>query len=787
MASKRIEIIDINDLKKVIKIAFSNWYFLVSFPLIMGAAAFFYTHRLTDIYAAKSQILLKSTETYDYQTQLFKGLGYYESYRDITNQIRVLTSQDLIDETLDRLDFGISYYIVGRIKTTEVYESLPFTVDVKRLQSHLYEKRINIKIRDAEHYELSFETANGLVAQTHKFNEFVNTKDYLLRVQRRKNISDRSIAKIKDGNYQVAVHSDRNLLREYKSALSVNNINYTSILELQVEDEVPAKAKTFLDTLAKVYIEYTLQSEIDINENTLDYISKQLAEVTDILNEIEKDLEEYKSDNSILNLSREENQYFNELVKFDAQRRELNLALKNIDALEVYLLQSGEEELLPPSVYILEDDGFLKASLNKLYSLQIEKNQNLFDATESNMGIQRVEDEISLLKNNLLVYLDNTRDAIREKKNGIKGEMNDYERMIRSVPRAQRDILNIERKLQVNEKMYLFLLEKRANTVIARAGLLPKTKVIESARSAGVVRPNKEKVIYMFIGIGFLLAILVILIRQFFFYRIETIKELGELTEVPIAGGVPSIVDFNTDRLFTELESKSLLAESIRNIRTNLQYLLPEKGSHSILVSSLNPAEGKTFISSHLALMLARADQRVIALDFDMHKPKVHKMFKANNDKGISTIIIEKEGISSCIQHSNSTGLDFISSGPIPPNPSELVLSDKVNELLDWCKASYDYVIIDTPPLGLINDGLILMNQADLGLFVLNTKVASKEAVNHMNELFDKFEIDHKALILNGFKFRKRKKYYGGLYGQSYSYSYGYGYGYDYGSTEGES
>lgn len=781
MPPKKIEIIDVADLKKVWRIIQTNWYYILLCPIVFWAVSFIYTYKLTDIYAAKSQVLLKSTDTYDYQSQLYKGLGYYEVYRDITNQIRVLTSRDLIEDALSRVDFNVSYYIVGRVKTSEAYESLPIKVEVKRVRQEFYEKYIDLKILNAKEYELTFENNEGKVKRTHRFGEFVRTPEYLLKITKPKSISTQSIEQLKLAEYQFVIHSDSYLLRKYKSSLSVKNVDYTSILELTVEDEIPERAKTFLDTLSKVYIEYTLQSEIDINENTLNYINRQLSEVTEILNQIEGDLERYKKQNSILNLTKEENQYFSELVKFDAERRNLLLELKNIDALEKYINSSSDQELLPPALYILEGDGFLKTSLNKLYSLQIEKNQNLFNATEQNLAINRVEQEIDLLKNNLLVYLENTRVAIHNKIQNLEGQIGDYENLIRGVPKAQRDILNIERKLQVNEKMYLFLLEKRANTVIARAGILPKTKVIESARSVGVIRPDKTKVSYTFIGVGLTIAIIIILIKEVFFHRITTVRELTEITDIPIAGGIPFIKDQESLSVET-LKSRSLLAESIRNIRTNLQYLIPDQEGKTLLITSLNPAEGKTFTSAHLAAMLAKAGKKTLLIDLDLHKPRMHKKLSLGNEQGVSTIVIGKNEIKDCVQQTAIENLEVITAGPVPPNPSELLMNSKTLDIIKECQQHYDFVIIDTPPVGLITDGLVLLKSVDLGLFVFNTKFATRESVKYLEEIVGKFDLKHKALVLNGFKFTKWKRYYGNY---AYKYAYGYGYGFDYGKNEG--
>ncbi|MBK8338972.1 MAG: hypothetical protein IPK99_02685 [Flavobacteriales bacterium] len=227
-----------------------------------------------------------------------------------------------------------------------------------------------------------------------------------------------------------------------------------------------------------------------------------------------------------LDLNREESRYFNELVHFDNLKRQYDLMVQSLDNLEDYVLNVGDEKFLPPSFYILEDDIFLKNTLSELYGMQMSRNGMLFDAKESNMGVSQLDSTISLYKGNLIVYVRNSRHAIQQKIADVQAQMDDYEGMIRQVPIAQRDLLNIERRLQVNEKLYLFLLEKRANTVIARAGIVPQTKVIESARSIGVVRPDKIKILYAFMVGGIVLSLLVVFVRVMFYDRIENAEQL---------------------------------------------------------------------------------------------------------------------------------------------------------------------------------------------------------------------------------------------------------------------
>ncbi|MCB0807663.1 MAG: polysaccharide biosynthesis tyrosine autokinase, partial [Flavobacteriales bacterium] len=561
----------------------------------------------------------------------------------------------------------------------------------------------------------------------------------------------------------------------------VENLEYTTILQVTVEDQIPIKAKLFLDSLSQEYINYTLKSEFDINENTLSYIDRQLDEVTDILGRHEQELEEYKLNKDILDLNREENRYFQELVRFDNERRRLELMLESLDDLEDYVLNIGDEKLLPPSLYILEDDVFQKQTLNELYDMQMQRNRMLFEAKEDIEAVQQLDEVIRLTRANLLVYIGNTRTALRQKIGDVGGQIADYESLIRGVPKTQRDILNIERKVQVNEKLYLFLLEKRANTVIARAGIIPQTKVIETARSLGVVRPDKVKILYSFIVGGVVISLLVVFVRVMFYDRIENADQLKEVAHLPVFGEIIASEKAEENYVVVDSDPKAAITESFRTVRTNLEYLPVTDSGKVVLVTSYRPNEGKTFCSVNLSAILAKAGKKVLLLELDLHKPKVGAGLNMTSPVGLSNLLVGKASIEEVIVPTHIENFHVILSGPTPPNASELVLSKFLRDLFEYGREHYDYVMIDTPPVGLITDALVMMKHVDATLFVVNTRFANKDHVRNAMEVHQANPVKNFGFILNGVRMKKSKYYYNTNYGYGYRYAYGYGSGYGYG------
>lgn len=779
------KLIDTRDLLLPWRLLVKNFFLLTILPLAAYAVGYIYTYRLANVYGAKIQLLLKSNETYDYQDPIYKGLGAYGIYMDVQNQMRILKSRDLLGEVVDKIDASTSYYIVGRLKKHEVYGTLPFECTFTALNPAIYEIPIQVVISDKESYSLSYEIAGEPKSFSYKFDEEVISEDFVIKLQRRYTFSDENIQTITSSNYEVVMHSRDNLINKYKSAMDVENIEHTSVLNVTVTDPIQLRAKVFLDTLSAVYIDFSKRTQLEVNLNTVENIDRQIDTILVMIQEKENELLRYKDVNAILSPIQEESQYFKDFVEFSSQKRILDKKISSIDALENYLENTDDEHVLPPFFYIEESDFYLREAINEVRNLQVDLELKKAKESDENFNVKMIKKKISLLISDILNYLGNLRVALEKERIKTEEYISKYKSEIRELPKSEQGIMNIQRELDVKNKMYLFLLEKKTNTLIARAGIIPQVQVIESAVSIGVVEPNKVKIIRLFILGGFLLALFIAIIRKLFFEKISNVNELSEATSLNIVGGLPYVKNLKNP-LVTSFNPKSQVTEGFRTIRTNLSYLgQGEDHRRTILVSSYFPGEGKTFASSNLASLFAMSDKKVILLDFDLHKPKVHKTFELNNEKGISTFLAGFDSVEDVVHKSVSEGLDVICTGPIPPNPSELILNKRTADLFEWAKTNYDYVIIDTPPFGLLNDGMELLKFADIFVVILNTKFARKRGVHMTEELLSKSSGYSVGLVLNGVK-NSGIQYYYAKYTYKYSYTkYGYSYG-SYGETYGE-
>ncbi|HLG03133.1 MAG TPA: polysaccharide biosynthesis tyrosine autokinase [Bacteroidia bacterium] len=772
------QLINPKDIQRGLSIVRKNWWIVVLLTLIGAFIGYIYGYKQPDLYATRCQILLKSNDQFN-QGSIISDVGSYygNSYRtyiDNSNEKRVITSYDLIKQVIERLDFRVSYFVVGRLKTEEIFNGVPFDVEVDALNNELYEKMLKFSVTGPTHYEIVYYRDDREKRVIGIFGKRLVNEDMDILVSPTPAFKLTGLQKLKEAQYLMQVHKLQALVQLYQGSLKVENPEFTNILELSVRDEIPARGMMFLDTLAQVYIENSLMSRVEINKNTIYFIDRQLNEVTDILNHIEDTMLEYKKDQHILDLNREGGEYFSQYLSLDNQKRVLELQSEAIDDLRNYIIEDKDPQFLPPSLYLISNDPFLNRSVESLYTMQLTLNEARQTGTAKNPVIKMEISKIDSLKRDMLVYITNSKTAISERIKSINNQIESSIKTIQEIPEKQRGLTNIDRKLKVNEGMYLFLLQRKANTVIARAGIVPDTKVIEKARQLGKkVSPNMSKILYISGGIGLALALLIVFVRLIFYDRIETYEEMKSFTTLPIVGEIIQTKITEELKIAVEHDPKSPIAEAFRTVRTNLQYLAgeatPGQGK-MIVITSYNPGEGKTYCSINLAAILAKTGKRVLLLELDLHKPRVQKGLGIETDKGFSTYVIGKHAIEEIVINTQVENLDVIFAGALPPNPSELVMSAKIQEIFEWGRRNYEYVIVDTPPVGLLSDALVLMKLSDVNLFVVNVKFAYRNVLRQVHEIVEFHNLQHFGFLLNGVKKKKSRYYYN-------RYGYGYGYG----------
>ena len=758
-----------------------NWWIpLVVLPIFYGIGMF-YVYRLTSIYKVSTEFMLKVNDSY-YQSNVVSDASFYSmgaSYVDNVNEQRVIKSYDLSEQVVSKLmdRLQVSYFIVGKVRRTEQFSDVPFAINVNSINPSLYEQVFDFKIMDFDHFELTFNDNGAKVVKTGEFNKPFIDPSMVFTVMRSESILPERMGELQDIFYQFSVHSKDFLIANIMGNLSVQNPEYTNVLTVSLTDPIPERGVLILDTLNSVYAVSKLKTKFELNERTINYIDIQLDQVTSSLKSIEDTMQNYKEKRQIFDLAWEQDDFLKKIGAYDGQKSQLQLQINALKDLEKYVVEDKDPQFLPPSVMVFEKTGFMNQAVTELYNKQIELNKVYSVAKETNPIVIDLKSTIKKIKQDLLIYLNNTREATNKQIENLNKEIVIYINEAKQIPGKQRDILNIQRKSAVNEQLYNFLLEKKANTKIARASIVPDLKIIEAPRNVGVDSPDKSAKQKQFLSLGLLISIIIIAIRAIFYSKIKTADHLKELTDLPLIGVLPFVKDNESEGIIVEQAPTAMISEAFRNFRTNLQYANIDINAKTYLVTSFLPGEGKTFTSSNLAAILAKSGKKTVLIELDLHKPRVYKRFgMAPQTKGITTFITGQSTYEEIVQPTHIENLYCMYSGPIPPNPSEFVLSVKMKELLDRAKADFDYVIVDTPPAGLLSDSLYLIQQVDASIFVLNTRISDKKVINFIENVIQDNKLRNVLLLLNGVA-RARKRYYYQGYGYSYGYGYGYGYG----------
>lgn len=779
--TKKQAIITQKDFNLIIRVLKANWWIPLIFLPIFYFIGTFYIYRLTSTYKVSTQILLQNNDAY-YKGNVVTDANFYggQSYIDNSNEKRVLLSYDLLNKVVNKLKnkLEISYFIVGKVRTTEQFGGMPFNVMINNINSSLYETVFDFKILDSSSYEVDYIKGNKHELKKGYFGKELIDLDFNMLINKNLPLESRKIESLKGIYYQFIVHSNEFLISKIRSNIDVENPDYTNILELSLNDIIPERAVLILDSLNQEYFYSKLKSKIDLNDKTIDYIDRQLNEISILLNASVDTLQMYKQRKSIVNLGWEETDFLSKIGAYDQERSNAQMQIQSLNDLEKYIIEDKDPQFLPPSIFIAEKDGFIPKAATELYTRQIELNRLNNIATEANPVLQENINNIKKLKQDLLVYINNNRKATLTKIDNINGQIAKYIGEAKSIPQKQQDILGFQRKLTVNEGIYNFLLEKKANTRIAKASIVPDATIIETPRNTGEVSPDRKGLKRNFLTAGFALSIFVIFLRTLLFSRIKNVEHLKELTEIPAVGVIPFVKKNDESGVIVDIQPNSLVSEAFRNIRTNLQYAGVGKDNKTLLVTSFLPGEGKTFTSINLATTLAKTGKKTIILELDLHKPKVYKNLGLPAQLiGITTYITNQGGtIDEIIKPSVIPNLYCMFAGPVPPNPSDFVLSEKLRELITYAKSNFDYVIIDSPPAGLLSDSVFLMQFADATLFVLNANTSTRKTINFVNQIKESNNITNLLFILNGVRDLGKRYYYKG-YGYSYGYGYGYGYG----------
>jgi capsular exopolysaccharide synthesis family protein len=760
---KNQSIIDAKDVKNALNLVIKNWFWFILFVGMGVAGAVFIYYKTTRIYGAEAKVLITPTKN-AFKDALSTSLPVGPNKEEVANEIQILSSTRLVSEAIRKLNLDIAYYIKGRLKTGEVYKGTPFSVDGKILDESFYGIPFNFRIIDKDSYNLSIQTESYSFNKTLKFGEPVVTEKFSIIINGKSEAILKN-PKFSEFQYIFVINNHNYLVKKYKNSLSLDKDKDASVINVSIEDEVEEKAVDFLDTLTKLYINYSISVAREINENSLQFIEDQLKEVENQLNGVESNLVEYQQQSGAIDVSNQQSAFLKEKIDVQGEKAKLMVRLNSVEY--VYnQLTSGNADFntISPTLFADQNNPGLATAFSDLSALMQRKTNLSFSLTPNSPQMKELEAQINRAKENVIGIVMNIRKDIVMQINLLSQREGSFAASLNRMPSTIKGLSDITRKKEINEKMYLFLLETRAQTVIAKAAIVPDKSILEPASSSGLLRPIRNKILFMGIGVGLALSFLVIFLKSIFLNYVFTKEDLADITHQPIIGVIGKSAEAKKEYLVVHSHPQSLAAEAFRVIRTNLSYFAPKSSSKVILFTSTISGEGKTFCAVNTATILARAKKKVVIVDLDLHKPKQATAWNMTNDVGVTSYIVGKATLKDTLKDTPVENLKVILSGPKSPNASELILDNMMDQLIQELKQHFDYVILDMPPVGLLSDALVMMKQSDLNLYVMKAGYSKKDFVEVAHQLMEKNNIKSLSFILNGVNPKNMPVGYGGAY-----------------------
>ncbi|TRX29439.1 polysaccharide biosynthesis tyrosine autokinase [Flavobacterium franklandianum] len=772
-------------LRDVLEKYLTHWKWFVLGVFLCFGIAFFYLRYTTPQYQASTTILVKDEKKGGMLSELsaFADMGLGSGLKsNVDNEVEILRSRSLIESTVKKLELNISIFEKGRVNTRELYTEAPIEVHFTNVQPSFYTEGMNW-----EYVKLSpntFELVSNIeeeipVLLTKKkefrYGEIIPTLNGDLIIT--KNFEIKYLKKLEDKSIFIVVTPFDKIVASYQKRLVVDPISKTSsVVGISLTDPIFKRAEVFLDNLIQIYNDDAAADKNFISENTSKFISSRLILITQELDGVEKDVESFKTSNSLTDIESEAKLFIEGSSEYNKKSVENEIQLNVVSSLLDFMKKSTNGDLLPSNIISGQTDA--SALINSYNQLVLNRNRILKSATLSNPSVVKLEEQITSLKANVAESLTRMQSNLTIQKRNLKGQEGLLDSKIGKIPVQERQFRVIARQQKVKEELYLYLLQKREETAISLAATAPNARVIDVAKASKIPVSPKKNIIYLgAILMGLLIPFGILYVLDLFDTKVKNRFDITDKLNIPFLGDVPKSMSPNE---IIDTTSRTSTAEALRIVRANLEYMLtqvPDDRAKSIFVTSTIPGEGKTFLSVNLASIFAHSGKKVILIGMDIRKPKLNEYVGISDPKGLTDYLSAKNvPITNYISPMKGyDAFDVLLGGIIPPNPTEMLMSKKVDELFAQFKKEYDYIVVDTAPVSLVSDTLIVAKHADTFVYVVRANYLDKRTLTIPDILHKENKLPNMAFILNDTEVAKGYGYGG----------YGYGYGnYGYGVTQ---
>ena len=749
------------DFKKIIFVFYNFWYWFVLSVIFLFFLTYIFNRYSDFLYTSTAKILIQTNKSSNTINKMLYEVDQFKLETSLNDELMVIKSYPLILQTVLDLNFDIVYYISGNIKTVETFDYFA-EIDIK---SNLkpYGLEFLITQLDSNKFKIN---SKQLEDKVYNYDQLIQFENSVFSVKRNKKfINDQKSDKFSP--LKIKFRNPNNIAKEYLSKLSVNRMKKdASIIELSFSGNDKVKNIKFLNKLIDNYLIKNLIDKNKASENALKFIDNQLKETRDSLSLIERQLQRFKTSNNITNISVEAERFYNELNEYEKQKASLRIQNKYFDYLEDYLhKQTDFQNLVVPISYGINDQ-MLNNMTTKLVELQLEKNLLNPNGILENPSIKDLDVQIFEISLGIIEIVKGKKKTNKILLSDLNNQINLVQNSLNSLPQVERELININRLYDLSESIYLFLMQKRAEAGISGASSVADAKIIEPALEETTILKKPQIFTNYLIGLffGFFIPLIVLFLQELFNDKILLKSDISDQTDAPFLGFI--FKNHSGKSLITNSNPKSSVSESFRLVASNINFFLNKKDEgNSILFTSSISGEGKTFSAKNLAVIFSALGKKVILVGADLRRPKLYLDFVIDNKIGLSNYLSEDIEVNKIIKKTDIKNLNIINSGPIPPNPSELLSKNKMKELIISLKKSFDYVIIDTPPIGIVSDSIVLTEFSDLNIFLVRQNFTKKRLLENINDFYVSKKIKNLCILLNEIKGPDP-------YGYRYGYSY---------------
>ena len=778
MAQRRIPSINDTFDPTILTHILKKYFFIVVLLVFLsGVFAFLFMRYTSQVFNALSIVQINEENK---ASKVLK-LESFEETKDLSSIIELIRSKEFLKRTFAKLPLNVRYFSKGTFLSSELYRSTPYKIQYEIKSPSIYNIPIFIYFNEDQSFIVKYESGGNVFETQSQPNKWFEIDGALLKltITNFPHIEGQ-LYDLKQNEFFFILKNPKSIVYEHMQNLNVYLLNrYAKTIAISYNSNNAILSTEIVNTIAKEYIKYDIEKKKESTQNILEFIDNQLGIVYKNMDETEKQLQQFRKENKInmqyssatspfpiftAKINEFEEEMLNiefELAALDRINDQINDSKSNYNVYDLIAILSGTKS-----------ETILTSILNNLQLLLNKREQLLNDVTLNNHKIKVIDKQLITQKDLLLNFVNISITRLQSRKIDYEKKINEYEqKLFNETDYNGLEFNKLDRLYTINEGFYNQLIQKKAEYLISQAGYVSENEILEIAETPrSPVYPVKEKIFLIFILSGVFLGISIILLKYLFYNEITSIQNLRNYTNAPILGGIPTYhKELPVSQLLVNKNPNSIHTEAFRTLRSNLQFISKGLEKSIVAISSTIAGEGKTFISINLAGIIALAGKKVILLDLDLRKPRIHKGFDVPNKCGVSTILINRTSINNCIFHSEIPNFDFITAGPIPPNPSELIIGKQMNDLIEELKKSYDLIIIDTPPIGIVSDALEHFKRADYPIYVLKSNLSKRTFIENIDSLIEEKEMSNLSLVLNATDF-----HYSGTY--RYGYSYGYGY-----------